>query len=608
MALEISQCLNPDCLYKNQPQTKFCQRCGSKLLLADRYRAIGLLGQGGFGRTWKAIDLHRLDTPCVIKQFLPLQQGKAAIEKATQLFRQEAMRLRDLGKHSQIPDLLAFVDQEGKLYLVQEFIEGKTLRQEMGQSSRFSEEKVRDILADLLPVLDFIHQHQVIHRDIKPDNIMRSPSGSLVLIDFGVSKQTSASVLSQVGTVTGTPGYAPMEQTRGIVYPSSDLYSLGVTCIRLLTGCLPTEKNGSVADELFDSRKLRWVWREQLQSQGQRISQVLDSVLDKLLQDLPEARYQTAAEVVAELEGQRQTQKRGSPKGSEKTAREEKLLAVAKKLQGNLKEKEKAIAELKKRLRIRELQLRDLQGCFKQKESDLEAEKSRQQDLENRIKAEKSQRQDLEKHIVSLEEEIERLKEEVRALDKQRITDRRIFPGSIESSRGIDYSRLLRLLADGEWKEADTETARLMLAVMGKQGWWQVKNKDVKHFACKDLSTIDRLWSFYSDGGFGLLLQKEIYESLGSSGRSNKYDKKIWEAFGDRVGWRDKGDWLYYENLTFSIEAPKGHLPSTVLYGATIEKPPEPFARLVEAFTVRGLTSVGWPMARLFDRVKDCGF
>ena len=92
MGLDISYCLNPDCLHKNPPQAKFCQRCGSLLLLGDRYRAIRCLGQGGMGRAWEAIDRHRLDSPCVIKQFLPLQQGKAAIQKATELFQQEAMR------------------------------------------------------------------------------------------------------------------------------------------------------------------------------------------------------------------------------------------------------------------------------------------------------------------------------------------------------------------------------------------------------------------------------------------------------------------------------------------------------------------------------------
>ncbi|WP_244997453.1 inactive serine/threonine-protein kinase VRK3 [Richelia sinica] len=116
----MSQCLNPNCLYQNPSGTAFCQRCGSKILLGDRYRPVGFLGAGGFGRTFQAVDEHRLDTPCVIKQFLPQQSGTAELEKATELFKREAVRLRDLGKHPQIPDLLAFFAQEGRLYLIQE--------------------------------------------------------------------------------------------------------------------------------------------------------------------------------------------------------------------------------------------------------------------------------------------------------------------------------------------------------------------------------------------------------------------------------------------------------------------------------------------------------
>ncbi|HEY9812554.1 MAG TPA: inactive serine/threonine-protein kinase VRK3 [Candidatus Sericytochromatia bacterium] len=115
----MSQCLNPDCQHPNPPITKFCQRCGNKLLLGDRYRAVKYISEGGFGRTFKAVDEHRLDTICVIKQFLPQLQGSAAIQKATELFKQEAVRLRDLGKHPQIPDLLAFFEQDKRFYLVQ---------------------------------------------------------------------------------------------------------------------------------------------------------------------------------------------------------------------------------------------------------------------------------------------------------------------------------------------------------------------------------------------------------------------------------------------------------------------------------------------------------
>jgi formylglycine-generating enzyme required for sulfatase activity len=293
----MSQCLNPDCLYQNLPSYKFCQKCGNKLLLGERYRAVKYISEGGFGRTFKAIDEHRLDTICVIKQFLPQQQGSAAIAKATELFKQEAVRLQDLGKHSHIPDLLAFFEQDKRLYLVQEFIDGEDLLKELDKKGKFSEKQIKQLLTELLPLLDFVHQKNVIHRDIKPDNIIRNQKGSLVLIDFGVSKQLSGSVLTRMGTVTGTPGYAAPEQMQGHVFPSSDLYSLAVTCIRLLTGCLLEEKNGIWVDELFDPMEMQWVWRQKQVSIGNDLALVLDKMLSFPVRD----RYQSATEVLQAL-------------------------------------------------------------------------------------------------------------------------------------------------------------------------------------------------------------------------------------------------------------------------------------------------------------------
>lgn len=293
----MTQCLNPDCQFVNPPVTKFCQRCGNKLLLADHYRAIRYIGEGGFGRTFEAVDKHRFDSPCVIKQFLPQLQGSAALQKATELFEQEAIRLRDLGKHPQIPDLLAFFEQDNRFYLVQEFIDGQDLLKELQQRGKFSEQQVRQLLTELLPVLEFIHKENVIHRDIKPDNIIRNRNGSLVLIDFGVSKQLSATVLTKMGTITGTPGYAAPEQMHGHVSPASDLYSLAVTCIRLLTGCLLEERNGVWNDKLFDPMQMQWVWRQQNVS----VSNDLGKVLDKMLLFPVGERYQSASEVLKAL-------------------------------------------------------------------------------------------------------------------------------------------------------------------------------------------------------------------------------------------------------------------------------------------------------------------
>jgi serine/threonine protein kinase len=316
-------CSNPRCSHPFNPDnSKFCQSCGSQglnPLFRNRYRVIRLLGEGGFGKTYEAIDTDRMDDPCVIKQFMPQFQGTSAIEKATELFKQEAKRLYELGEHPQIPRLIAYFEQDQRLYLVQELIEGQNLLAELTQQGVFSEEKIWQLLADLLPVLKFVHDRNVIHRDIKLENIIRrrisihsslpkirnlrnstfrkGGSGDLVLIDFGVSKQVTGSLVKKSGTTVGTPGYSPIEQMRGQVFPGSDLYSLGITCLRLLTKCLP-KIDGS--DELYDPINGIWDWRKQIPS-STNVSPKLAQVLDKLIQDHLTNRYQSADEVIKAL-------------------------------------------------------------------------------------------------------------------------------------------------------------------------------------------------------------------------------------------------------------------------------------------------------------------
>jgi serine/threonine protein kinase len=307
----MTKCFNSDCLNDNPTNHKFCQKCGQKLLLKDHFRGLKYLGEGGFGMTFVGIDEHRRNSTCVIKQFLPLQQGSGALQKCIELFEQEAELLQKLGKHPQIPDLLAFFEQDNKLYLIQEYIEGQDLLKELQNQGRFNETKIKSFLLEMLPVLDFIHNKSVIHRDIKPENIIRrnnklDPSiygqmSDLVLIDFGVSKQVSATVMTRLGTGIGTPGYAPPEQSRGMVHFSSDMYSLGITAIRLLTGVFPEERNGSVVDEIFDLYNLSWVWKEWLSKKGISISKDLAQVLDKMIADRVNDRFQSAREVLGAL-------------------------------------------------------------------------------------------------------------------------------------------------------------------------------------------------------------------------------------------------------------------------------------------------------------------
>ncbi|NMG09267.1 serine/threonine-protein kinase [Brasilonema sp. UFV-L1] len=298
-------CLNPSCEKPQNPDgADFCHNCGTQLIpqLRNRYRIIQPLGGGGFGRTFLAEDEDKLNEHCVVKQLAPQVQGTSALHKATELFQEEARRLQQLGEHRQIPHLYAYFRHDNYLYLVQQFIQGQTLRDELKQEGFFSEEKIWELLRELLPVLKFVHEHQVIHRDIKPENIIRRSSQNaqedLVLIDFGVAKQLTVTSLEQTGTTIGSYGYAPIEQMRhGSVYPASDLFSLGVTCFHLLTGIHPSG--------LYMEHGYAWVmnWRQYLKS---RISLKLEQVLDKLLQKDIEHRYQSADEVWQNLLQKRQ--------------------------------------------------------------------------------------------------------------------------------------------------------------------------------------------------------------------------------------------------------------------------------------------------------------
>ena len=263
----MSQCLNSNCLKQSLSTHKFCQYCGSKLLLRERYRAIQQIGQGGFGKTFLAIDEDKPSKPyCVIKQFFPSVQGQASLDKASELFQQEAIRLEQLGKYPQIPELYAyFIHEDNRQYLIQEYVSGKNLQQQLEENGVFSEQKIIDILGNILPILSFIHGQDVIHRDIKPENIIGNDQDDrFFLVDFGASKISP----SENGTVIGSAGYIAPEQATGRVTYASDLYSLGVTCLHLI--------NRQVSDKLAD-------------------------ILDKLTEFSIDNRYQSAEVVLEDL-------------------------------------------------------------------------------------------------------------------------------------------------------------------------------------------------------------------------------------------------------------------------------------------------------------------
>lgn len=284
-------------------QQKYCTACGMPLILRDRYIPSKLLGQGGFGAAFLARDR---DTPairqCVVKQFQPSGDlNPQQFQMAQDLFEREAEVLEQLGgHHPQIPDLFAFFPlsvprpQGGKedqfFYLVQEFIDGQTLEEELITKGQFSEAEALEVLREILNVLKFVHENHSIHRDIKPSNIMRHKNGRLYLLDFGAVKQVTAAG-ARAGRSTGiySQGYAPPEQMAGAqVYPSTDLYALAVTVITLLTG--------KEAGELYDSYSNGWNWRGYTQ-----VSDTLADVLDRMLLATPNQRFPSAQEVIDAL-------------------------------------------------------------------------------------------------------------------------------------------------------------------------------------------------------------------------------------------------------------------------------------------------------------------
>ncbi len=265
-------------------------------LLDGRYQVLQVLGGGGFGQTYIAQDTHRPGFPkCVVKHLKPVTRSPEFLETARRLFSSEAETLEQLGNHNQIPRLLAYFEDKQEFFLVQEFIEGHTLKAELFPNQRWTEDQVIQLLQQVLDILQFIHSHNVIHRDIKPDNIIRrQQDGKLVLIDFGAVKQAQTQLLTAPGhtgntIIIGTPGYMSTEQGQGKPRPNSDIYSLGIIGIQSLTGLHPIN-----FEEDPDTGEISW------QHQA-NVSSELASVLSKMVLHHFKQRYQSAAEVLRVL-------------------------------------------------------------------------------------------------------------------------------------------------------------------------------------------------------------------------------------------------------------------------------------------------------------------
>ncbi|MDJ0534501.1 MAG: protein kinase [Xenococcaceae cyanobacterium MO_207.B15] len=262
-------------------------------VLDRRYQIKGLLATGGVGHTYLAEDTKRPGNPvCVVKHLKSNSPG--ILKKARELFAREGEELENLGKHPQIPRLLAYFEEDGEFYLVQEYIQGRTLAQEFEAQQILSETQVINLLSELLEILKFVHANEVIHRDIKPANIIcRKQDGKLVLIDFGAVKKIST--LENPATIICTQGYAPPEQRNGEPSICSDIYAVGIIGIQALTAIHPGLDSYEGGFEFNEQGEIIWQHRA-------KVSQTLADILSKMVRQNEQERYQSVREVLQELQ------------------------------------------------------------------------------------------------------------------------------------------------------------------------------------------------------------------------------------------------------------------------------------------------------------------
>ena len=437
----MSYCPNPHCLQPQSDTALCCAGCQTDLRLNYQYRLIKIIGQGGMGRTFLAVsEQDELPKPFyIIKQFLPQTQNIVSRQKAAELFISEAVLLNELGQHPHIPQLYDYFSQNQNQYLVQEWVEGESLAHIINHQGVVCESEVTQILRSLLLILTFVHEHHIVHRDIKPDNIICRQDKTLVLVDFGAAKVLETKYSAQTGTVIGSPEYIAPEQLRGKSVFGSDIYSLGVTCLYLLTGVSPFD--------LYSDSEDTWIWRNYLGTNS--VSSELGAILDKMIARATAKRYPSARAVLKDLK-------------------------------------------------------------------------------------------------------IEIFNDSP-AIVCTPTTDKNLSNLGSTTPNPIDCTQLQNLLENKQWREANQETASVLLKAARQERRDWLERNDVANISCNDLLIIDRLWRNHSQKRFGFTVQLDLWQNL---------EPQNYQQFGKQVGWHRQGRWILMRHLDFGPNAPVGHLPA----------------------------------------------
>ncbi|WP_017295453.1 serine/threonine-protein kinase [Geminocystis herdmanii] len=505
--------------------------------LKQRYEIIKEIGEGSFGHTYLARDTDLPTSPlCVVKE-LKADYDPRTIEVAIRLFETEAITLHKLGKHSQIPELFAHFYINNNFFLVQEFIEGHDLTKEIIYQQKWSELAVINLLKEILEVLVIIHQNNIVHRDLKPANLMRRKSDNkIVIIDFGAVKQIIQEKIPSTQTlgtvIIGTEGFMPDEQANGKPVFASDIYALGIIAIEALTGLyafnLPKPPNIHQLN----------------QDLGLNLSLNFQNILSKMVAEYHLNRYQNAQETLNALLQLNNSQKKfrftlsktinTPPKhnlnqgsieptkiiNTNESDSKTKVVAPKRTTYEDQKPIDQNNFNYQQLIIIISIVLSLIGSFFLMNKSDIFSS----------TKVDESTKQD---NSTSENEPLSPI----------------ISP---------KYQKLETQLKNGNWQEADLETNKIMLSLVGRENEANFTTTSINNFPCEDLKTINELWLKHSQQKFGFTTQKDIYLSTGNN--IGEYKAEKYSQFIQQIGWNNY-------DLSFTEDVPKGHLPAPLING-----------------------------------------
>ena len=528
---------------------------GNPLKQRPQYVIEKVIGEGGFGITYKARH-QDLNFPVVIKTPNSRLCRDVNYPRFVEGFGKEGRTLAKISQnhHPNIVRIIDFFEEDNLPCLVMDFLKGENLYHLIQDQGILSESTAIDYIKQIADALSICHQNGIIHRDAHPGNmILRENSNTVILIDFGLAGNVNSQSINQ----TGNRAFAPWEQMVEIEKaPSIDVYTLAASLFYLLTGYTPTAS----LERKLSNRAL--IQPKQLNSKiGDKLNQAIIKGLELEPRNRPQSMEKWVALFPNPSSGNNGNDvELKSAIGMDYSKLRDLLKA------GNWKEADKETLQLILCVGEREeegwLRIEDIDNfpCDEIRTIDHLWVKYSNGQFPACIwilifKVMSSF------EFINVGWDIFSLIENCYPNQKSNIQNNNLIElDDIEliSAVGMNYRKLRYLLVKGKWKEADKETVRVMLAVAKRDKEGDLDVNSIDNFPCEDLRTIDQLWVKYSHGKFGFSVQKRIYQDLGGT---RNYDVKIWQAFGDKVEWRKGDKWLYYNDVTFDIKAPEGHLP-----------------------------------------------